>query len=125
MNGHREHRRLDGPARAGSGRLSGLRVALLTALATTLLASAFGAPPPEVAARPATAADCQSLLHQFDVAITAHRGASHADDAQQSRDLGEAACTQGHYGDGVLKIRHALHEIGVKPVKVVTAPAPR
>jgi hypothetical protein len=75
--------------------------------------------------RPPTAADCKSLLHQFDVAATAHRQAPHADRAQKSRDQGAGACAAGHYADGVHQLRHALHDIGVKPVKAVAVPLPR
>jgi hypothetical protein len=71
--------------------------------------------------RPLTAADCKSLLHQFDVAAKAHQSAPHAEAARKSRDLGDAACTAGHFADGVHQLRHALHDIGVKPVKAVAA----
>lgn len=68
----------------------------------------------------ATATDCQSLLHQFDVAWPAHRDGPRAASAQHSRDLGEADCRQSHYGDGVRHLRRALHDIGVKPVKIAS-----
>ena len=110
--------------RAGGGRPAGgpLAVALLVGvLASGLVLGAV--PGADPAARPATAADCQSLLHQFDVAWAAHRDSTHAAEARRSRDAGEASCTQHHYADGVHLLRRALHDIGLKPVKIVTAPA--
>jgi len=96
--------------------------ALLVALATLASAGA-GAAGPEPAPRPATAADCESLMHQFDVAWPAHRESARAASAHQSRDVGETDCKQGRYADGVHQLRRALHDIGVKPVKAVAAPA--
>jgi len=97
--------------------------ALLLALGTLASAGAGAAAPPEPAPRPATAADCESLMHQFDVAWPAHRESARAASAHQSRDLGETDCKQGRYTDGVHQLRRALHDIGVKPVKGVAAPA--
>ena len=94
---------------------------VLTALAA-LSPRARAADPPE---RPATAADCRSLLHQFDVAWPAHRDGTRAASAQHSRDLGAANCAQNHYGEGVRQLRRALHDIGVKPVKIVSPAPPR
>ena len=94
--------------------------ALLLALAT--LASAGAGAAADAQSHPATAADCQSLLHQFDVAWPAHRDGPRAATARQSRDLGETDCKQGHYADGVHQLRRALHDIGVKPVKAVAPP---
>ena len=116
-------RRADGRPACGRRRAGG---APAFACLAGLLASGLGlaaAPAADPAARPATAADCQSLLHQFDVAWAAHRDSAHATEARRSRDQGEAACTQRHYSDGVHLIRRALHDIGVKPVKIVTQPA--
>jgi len=92
---------------------------LLLAL-TTLASSVAGAAAPEP--HPATVADCESLLHQFDVAWPAHRESARAATARQSRDLGETDCKQGRYSEGVHQLRRALHDIGVKPVKTVAAP---
>jgi hypothetical protein len=86
-----------------------------------LAAIVAGAAPPDPVERPATATDCHSLLHQFDVAWPAHRDAPRAPSARRSRDLGEADCAQSHFGDGVRHLRRALHDIGVKPVKTVSA----
>ncbi len=82
---------------------------------------------PVAPARPSapapTSNDCQNLLKQFDVAWPAHRDSAKAASAHQSRDLGESDCRDGKYVDGVYKLRRALHDIGVKPVKSVS-PAP-
>ena len=109
--------------RARGGRPAAGRLALAFVLG--VLASGVGfaaAPAVDPAARPATAADCQSLLHQFDVAWAAHRDSVHAPEARHSRDQGEASCSQHHYAEGVHLLRRALHDIGVKPVKIVTPP---
>ena len=91
-------------------------------LLVTAIALAGG--PPATPHAPATHGDCQNLLKQFDVAWPAHREGTRAAGAHRSRDLGEADCRAGRYTDGVRNLRHALHEIGVKPVKsVALAPA--
>jgi len=71
----------------------------------------------------ATAARCQHLLQQFDVAWPAHQQALRANEARRDRDLGDAECQAGHFTEGVRDLRRALHHIGIKPVKVVS-PAP-
>jgi hypothetical protein len=98
------------------------RVLAVAASLYYVLAAAAG---PEPAVRPLTAGDCQNLLHQFDVAWPAHKDSIRADEARRSRDLGETDCQAGRFKDGVSLLRRALHDIGVKPVKVVaTAPHP-
>jgi hypothetical protein len=93
-----------------------------------LLARAPAAPPdPAVTPTPPSvavhsAAECDDLLKQFDVAWPSHSDAKLAQEAQQARDQGEAACKAHHYADGVKALHRALHNIGVKPVKMV-APA--
>jgi hypothetical protein len=72
----------------------------------------------------ATLGDCQNLLKQFDVAWPAHRDSARGASARHSRDLGEADCQAGRYADAVHNLRRALHDIGVKPVKIVS-PAPQ
>jgi hypothetical protein len=77
-----------------------------------LMARAPAAPPdpaaaPSPPAAPAhTAAECEDLLKQFDVAWPSHRDAKLADEAQQSRDQGEAACKAHHYADPSRPARH-------------------
>lgn len=89
-------------------------------------ALAAGPAPPARAPAPApTAADCQNLLHQFDVAWPAHHGATRGVAGQHSRDQGDADCRSGRYADGVRQLHRALHDIGVKPVRIVLAPTPR
>jgi len=100
----------------------GLAVAAAGAIGLAA-ATAAAAPGPDPVARPMTAADCKSLLHQFDVASAAHHDDPRAAAARASRDQGAAACEQKHYADGVHLIRRALHDIGVKPVKIVS-PSP-
>ncbi len=100
------------------------RAGVLALLGGALLAPLALGAPSDAPERAATAADCQSLLHQFDVAWPAHRDAPRAASASRSRDLGAGECAQSHFGDGVRHLRRALHDIGVKPVKVVsTQPA--
>jgi hypothetical protein len=96
-----------------------IRVLAVAASLYYVLASAAG---PEPAARPSTAGDCQNLLHQFDVAWPAHKDSLRADEARRSRDLGETDCRAGRFKDGVFQLRRALHDIGVKPVKIVATP---
>lgn len=67
---------------------------------------------------PHTAAECDDLLKQFDVAWPTHSEHKRADEARQSRERGMALCAAGNYGDGVGEVRRALHAIGVKPVKI-------
>jgi hypothetical protein len=69
--------------------------------------------------------DCQHLLRQFDVAWAAHRDSARAAGARRSRDQGEAECQQGHHADGVHHLRRALHDLGLKPVKIVSRAPPR
>jgi hypothetical protein len=79
------------------------------------------APATRTTAPPHSAAECEDLLKQFDVAWPSHSELKHADDAKASRDKGAAGCAAGNYGDGVRDIRRGLHAIGVKPVKIVVA----
>jgi hypothetical protein len=67
----------------------------------------------------ATPRDCQSLLHQFDVAVATKRDPVKVAAARKNRDLASTECQRGNYVEGVRGLRKALHEIGVKPVKVV------
>jgi hypothetical protein len=96
------------------------RVLAVAASLYYVVASGAG---PEPAVRPSTAGDCQNLLHQFDVAWPAHKDSVRADEARRSRDLGETDCRAGRFKDGVFQLRRALHDIGVKPVKIVATPA--
>jgi hypothetical protein len=113
---------------AGTGRAvcAGALATLVTglALATAPAAPAAPAAPTRPTAPAPTAADCQNLLKQFDVAWPAHRDSARSASAQHSRDLGEADCRAGRYPEGVHNLRRALHDIGVKPVKQISL-APR
>jgi hypothetical protein len=92
--------------------------AILMAWATAAPPDPAAVPSPPAAAAH-TAAECEDLLKQFDVAWPSHQDAKLAQEAQQSRDQGEAACKAHHYSDGVKALHRALHDIGVKPVKLV------
>lgn len=72
---------------------------------------------------PPTATTCDNLLRQFDVAWPTHQNASHAARAHKNRELGAAQCQDARYAEGVRNLRRALHDIGVKPVRVVSAPS--
>jgi len=112
----------DGHARAWA------LLAFVVLVPSLLMARATAAPPDAPApasATPApahTAAECDDLLKQFDVAWPSHRDAKLAEEAQQARDQGAADCKAHHYADGVKALHRALHDSGVKPVKMV-APA--
>lgn len=79
-----------------------------------------GSSPKPATAATATVADCQHLLGQFDVAWNAHSASKRAEAARRARDLGEAACHEGRYGDGVHQLKRALHDLGLKPVHRTT-----
>ncbi len=109
-------RRRPDPRPAGSACLG----ALATLVAGLALAAAPAPPAAPARAPAATQADCRNLLKQFDVAWPAHRDSAHAESAHRNRDLGDTDCRDGRYTDAVYKLRRALHDIGVKPVKSVS-----
>ena len=116
--------------RPGTRRLLAASAGVAAALATGVApAAAPAAPAAPVASHPAspaaTLADCQNLLKQFDVAFPAHHDSARAASARHNRDLGDADCRAGRYGDAVHNLRRALHDIGVKPVKIVSPAAQR
>jgi|GEM_PF-757866 hypothetical protein len=88
-----------------------ITVCLLTG---TPVFAAIMTPKPSAAA---SAADCAHLLAQFDVAWNSHRVSARADAAHRTRDLGEAACHEGRFSDGVHQLKRALHDLGLKPVR--------
>jgi hypothetical protein len=92
----------------------GSLAALLVIATAPTLAMASVKPAPVA---PPTGADCDHLLGQFDVAWTSHRTSKRADAAHRARDLGEAACHEGRYADGVHQLKRALHDLGLKPVR--------
>jgi hypothetical protein len=103
----------------------GSRGALLTA---AMLAAVLSAPVGAVQ-KPAVVttgpADCDHLIQQFDVAWKSHSAGKRADAAHRARDLGEAACHEGRYADGVHQLKRALHDLGLKPVLRAGAVAAR
>jgi hypothetical protein len=88
----------------------GVVVALLMAMASPALAVK-----PSLPSAP-TSADCEHLLGQFDVAWSSHSALKRADAARRARDLGEAACREGRYGDGIHQLKRALQDLGLRPV---------
>ena len=86
-------------------------------LALAISATVLSEPTRSPAALPVSGADCDHLIAQFDVAWSTHSSAKRAESAHRARDLGEAACREGRYSDGVHQLRRALHELGLKPVR--------
>lgn len=62
-----------------------------------------------------TKADCDSLIQQFDKAVTEHGTAAKLKQAKDMRAAGEKACKAGDYKKGVSDLHMALTDIGVKP----------
>jgi hypothetical protein len=91
----------------------------LLGMTLTLVYSGPGncAPTHSPAPLPVSAADCDHLIAQFEVAWSTHSSTKRAESAHRARDLGEAACREGRYSDGVHQLRRALHELGLKPVR--------
>lgn len=89
-------------------------VVSIAVLCVTLSAAAGAVPKASVVA--VGSADCEHLLGQFDVAWKSHSSGKRAEAAHRARDLGEAACHEGRYADGVHQLKRALHDLGLKPV---------
>lgn len=94
------------------------RLALIAALAGCAAAAAIEPARPVVH----TAEECASLMRQYDSAAPAHHAATHAEAAATRRADGERACREGRYGEGVDALRRALHDIGIKPVRITPVP---
>ena len=62
-----------------------------------------------------TKADCDSLIQQFDKAVTEHGTAPKLAQAKSMRSAGETACKAGDFKKGVSDLHMALTDIGVKP----------
>lgn len=84
----------------------------MLALAGTGLAGAAT----KAAAPAATQATCDALTKQADTAITSHKSSSKAKTAQQLRDEGSKECKAGNYAKGTEHLRHAITDLGMKPV---------
>jgi hypothetical protein len=101
------------------------RWSVVGALLAVVLSPAWAATPKASVAVSVTSADCEHLLTQFDVAWNAHSASKRAESARRTRDLGEAACHDGRYSDGVHQLKRALHDLGLKPVRRAVGPVSR
>ncbi len=61
---------------------------------------------------------CQTLMSQFDQAVAAHNQAPKVVEARAKRSSGETSCKSGNYKSGIVDLRSALNDIGVKPVQL-------
>jgi len=64
----------------------------------------------------ATHATCDALMKQADSALTTHKTSAKAKSAQQLRDEGSKECKAGNYAKGAEQLRHAITDLGMKPV---------
>ena len=90
----------------------------LIALGTMVAMAAVGtASAATNAAQPAaTQATCDALLKQADNAVTTHKADPKAKSAQEQRDKGEKECKAGNFAKGAEHLRHAITDLGMKPV---------
>jgi uncharacterized protein HemX len=69
------------------------------------------------AAQPAaTQATCDALMKQADTAVSTHKTDAKAKAAQEHRDAGAKECKAGNYAKGAEHLRHAITDLGMKPV---------
>lgn len=61
--------------------------------------------------------ECMSLEQQFDSAIKSHATAAKVSEARTLRTDAGKLCTAGKTGEGVIKLQHALRDLGVTPTK--------
>jgi hypothetical protein len=87
----------------------------IIALATLTTLAAFGTASAATEAT-ATHATCDALVKQADNALTTHKGDSKAKAAREQRDKGEKECKTGNYTKGAEHLRHAITDLGMKPV---------
>lgn len=64
----------------------------------------------------ATQATCDALLKQADTAMSTHKTGTKAQAAKEQRNAGEKACKAGEYAKGAEHLRHAITDLGMKPV---------
>jgi curli biogenesis system outer membrane secretion channel CsgG len=89
----------------------------IMALATIATLAAFGTASAATEATPmATQATCDALVKQADNALTTHKSDSKAKAAHEQRDKGEKECKAGNYAKGAEHLRHAITDLGMKPV---------
>jgi hypothetical protein len=64
----------------------------------------------------ATQATCDALMKQADTALAAHKSDAKAKAAQEQRAAGTKECKAGNYAKGAEHLRHAINDLGMKPV---------
>lgn len=62
-----------------------------------------------------TAMECTAYEQQFDKAIKSHAFVPMVDEARTLRTEGGNLCTTGKQTEGVMKLQHALRDLGVTP----------
>jgi len=61
--------------------------------------------------------ECIWLQKQFDTAIKSHENAPKAAEAKILRSDGGSLCTAGKDTSGIIKLQHALKDLGVTPIR--------
>ncbi|HEX9208146.1 MAG TPA: hypothetical protein VF851_07915 [Steroidobacteraceae bacterium] len=64
----------------------------------------------------ATQATCDALVKQVDSAMATHKADAKTKAAKEQRDTGEKECKAGNYAKGAEHLRHAITDLGMKPV---------
>ena len=90
----------------------------MTALGTMVALAAIGTAGAATNANQpsATQATCDALARQADTAVAAHKSDAKATAAQEQRQKGEKECKAGNYAKGAEHLRHAITDMGMKPV---------
>ena len=65
----------------------------------------------------ATQATCDALMKQAGTAMTTHAADAKAKAAQDQRAKGDKECKAGNYAKGAEHLRHAITDLGMKPVE--------
>lgn len=88
------------------------------ALGTLLALAAFGTAgaATEAAAAAATQATCDALAKQAGNALSTHKSDAKSKAAREQRDKGEMECKAGNFAKGAEHLRHAITDLGMKPV---------
>jgi hypothetical protein len=94
-------------------------------IASSLAVLALGSMGSAQAAAPVNAGNdmstCQTLISEFDQAAPAHNQAPKMIEARAKRSSAETSCKAGNFKGGIMDIRAALNDIGVKPVQRAAA----
>jgi hypothetical protein len=89
----------------------------MAALGTLMTLAAIGtAGAATEAASTATQATCDALVKQADNALSTHKSDAKAKAAREQRDKGDKECKAGNYAKGAEHLRHAITDLGMKPV---------